>query len=91
MARIRAIYTQKLEETRSQIAHLNALERELASSLDYLDTCDTCDPAELIGACTCCSYHDKPEPELVAGIHGGSSNGNGGGAEAPSPSTADGH
>jgi MerR family copper efflux transcriptional regulator len=71
MARIRAIYTQKLEETRTQILHLAALERELASSIDYLDTCDTCDPAELVRACTCCSYHDKPEPDLVAGIHGG--------------------
>jgi MerR family transcriptional regulator, copper efflux regulator len=71
MARIRAIYTQKLEETRTQIAHLTTLERELASSIDYLDTCDTCDPAELVRACTCCSYHDKPEPDLVAGIHGG--------------------
>lgn len=75
MARIRAIYTQKLEETRTQITHLTALERELASSIDYLDTCDTCDPAELVRTCTCCSYHDKPEPELVAGIHGGPSNG----------------
>jgi MerR family transcriptional regulator, copper efflux regulator len=74
MARIRDIYTQKLEETRTQIAHLATLERELAASLDYLDTCDTCDPAELVRACTCCNHHDrsKPEPHLVAGIHGGS-------------------
>jgi MerR family transcriptional regulator, copper efflux regulator len=75
MARIRGIYTLKLEETRAQVAHLAALERELAASIDYLDTCDTCDPAELVRACTCCSYHDKskPEPHLVAGIHAGSS------------------
>src|SRR5262249_51264126 len=32
MARIRSIYTQKLEETRAQIAHLATLERELAAS-----------------------------------------------------------
>ncbi len=71
MARIRAVYTQKLEETRAQIANLATLERELAASLDYLDTCDTCDPAELVLACTCCNHHDrsKPEPHLVAGIH----------------------
>src|SRR5580693_6929900 len=43
--RMRAIYTQKLEETRAQIAHLSSLERELEASIDYLDTCDTCDPA----------------------------------------------
>ena len=73
MARIRGIYTQKLEETRAQIAHLATLERELSASLDYLDTCDTCDPAELVRACTCCNHHDRsqPEPHLVAGIHGG--------------------
>jgi DNA-binding transcriptional MerR regulator len=73
MARIRAIYQQKLEETRAQIAHLASLERELAASIDYLDTCDTCDPAELVAACTDCHVHDRAqqEPELVAGIHGG--------------------
>lgn len=73
MAKIRAVYTQKLDETRAQIAHLQQLERELASSIDYLDTCDTCDPAELVRACSCCNHHDrsKPEPHLVAGIHAG--------------------
>ena len=73
MARIRSIYTQKLEETRAQIAHLATLERELSASIDYLDTCDTCDPAELVRACTCCNHRDphQPEPHLVAGIHGG--------------------
>ena len=74
MARIRGVYTLKLSETRAQIAHLTALERELAASIEYLDTCDACSPAELVGACTCCNHHDpsEPEPHLVAGIHGGS-------------------
>jgi MerR family copper efflux transcriptional regulator len=73
MAQIRGIYAQKLEETRAQIRNLAALERELEASIDYLDTCDTCDPAELVRACSCCNHHDKtkPEPHLVAGIHGG--------------------
>jgi len=74
MARVRALYTRKLSETRAQIEHLRSLERELVASLDYLDTCDTaCDPAELVLACTHCDLHDRsrPEPELVAGIHGG--------------------
>jgi MerR family transcriptional regulator, copper efflux regulator len=71
MARIRSIYTQKLQETRAQIANLASLERELAASVEYLDTCGTCDPAELVRACTCCNHHDPtmPEPHLVAGIH----------------------
>lgn len=73
MARVRAIYQQKLEETRAQIAHLSTLERELEASLDYLDTCETCDPAEIVVACSNCNHHDKgqAEPDLVAGIHGG--------------------
>lgn len=81
MARIRAIYQQKLEETRAQIAHLASLERELEASIDYLDTCDTCDPAELVAACTDCHVHDRAqeEPELVAGIHGGNGLSRGGG------------
>jgi MerR family copper efflux transcriptional regulator len=74
MSRMRAIYLQKLEETRAQIAHLASLERELEASIRYLDDCDTvCDPAELVRACTNCNHHDRsrPEPELVSGLHGG--------------------
>ncbi|APR85413.1 transcriptional activator TipA [Minicystis rosea] len=83
MGSIRAIYAQKLDETRAQIRHLTALERELEASLSYLDTCDTCDPAELVRACSCCNHHDKtqPEPHLVAGIHAG--NGRGPGTTSP--------
>jgi DNA-binding transcriptional MerR regulator len=73
MARIRAVYRQKLAETRAQIAHLAALERELLASVEYLDTCDTCDPGEIVRACTCCNHRDPAdlEPHLVAGIHVG--------------------
>ena len=74
MSRMRAVYQQKLEETRAQIAHLASLERELEASIRYLDDCDTvCDPAELVRACTNCNHHDRsrPEPELVSGLHGG--------------------
>lgn len=71
MGKVRAIYLQKLEETRAQIARLSSLERELVASIDYLDTCDTCDPDELVAACTDCHVHHEEEPELVAGIYGG--------------------
>jgi len=72
MAHIRSIYQKKLEETRAQIEHLKALERELHASIRYLDTCDTCDPAEIVQACSSCHVHEKDQaqPELVAGIHG---------------------
>jgi DNA-binding transcriptional MerR regulator len=74
MSRMRAVYQQKLEETRAQIAHLASLEHELEASIRYLDDCDTvCDPGELVRACTNCNHHDRsrPEPELVSGLHGG--------------------
>jgi DNA-binding transcriptional MerR regulator len=74
MSRMRAVYQQKLEETRAQVAHLASLERELEASIRYLDDCDTiCDPGELVRACTNCHHHDRsrPEPELVSGLHGG--------------------
>lgn len=72
MSTMRGVYRARLEQTRSQIEHLRTLERELESSIEYLETCDTCDPAELVAACCNCNLHDpgQPEPELVAGVHG---------------------
>jgi DNA-binding transcriptional MerR regulator len=71
MAKIRAVYHQKLREVHDQIARLSALERELHASLQYLDTCETCNPTELIAACSACTVHEphEHEPELVAGLH----------------------
>lgn len=73
MSKIRSVYLTKLEETRAQIAHLQQLERELAASIDYLDTCgEACDPGEMIAACTNCNVRGRDhatEPELVSGIH----------------------
>lgn len=73
MAKIRSTYQKKLEETRTQIAHMQSLERELQASIRYLDTCDACDPAEIVQACSSCHVHEREEkqPDLVAGIHGG--------------------
>jgi MerR family transcriptional regulator, copper efflux regulator len=74
MAKIRAVYEEKLEDVRAQVARLQTLERELQSSLDYLNTCEnTCDPGELVDACSCCTVHDPGdrEPELVAGLYAG--------------------
>jgi MerR family copper efflux transcriptional regulator len=70
MADIRRVYAEKLAETRAQLARLRDLERELESSLRYLDTCDRCDPAELIAACSSCQVRDASDlaPELVAGL-----------------------
>ncbi|MFO0555116.1 MAG: MerR family transcriptional regulator [Polyangiaceae bacterium] len=82
MAEMRATYRTKLEETRAQIARLAELERELAASIDYLDTCDACDPGALFGVggppprsaepsatCDVCQLREREaEPDLVAGI-----------------------
>jgi DNA-binding transcriptional MerR regulator len=69
MSKIRALYVQKLDETRAQLSRLQTLERELVSSIDYLDTCDTCAPERLVNACSSCDMHHDTAPELVAGLH----------------------
>jgi MerR family copper efflux transcriptional regulator len=70
MKRMREVYARKLDETREQQRRLEALERELGASLEYLDTCDVCDPQRLLSACDCCDLHDKETdvPELVMGF-----------------------
>jgi DNA-binding transcriptional MerR regulator len=70
MKRMREVYTRQLERTREQRRRLEALEHELAASLDYLDTCDVCDPQRLLSACQRCDLHDKETnvPELVLGF-----------------------
>jgi MerR family transcriptional regulator, copper efflux regulator len=70
MAKVERLLQEKLADTRAQIERLQALERELQSSLDYLSTCPTCDPKQLIEACSACELHPESEqaPELVAGF-----------------------
>jgi DNA-binding transcriptional MerR regulator len=70
MKRMREVYLRKLEETREQKRRLEALERELEGSVEYLDACDVCDPQRLLSACECCDLHDKDVnvPELVLGF-----------------------
>jgi len=69
MHRIHELYAQKLSETRAQITRLQALERELVSSITYLDTCEQCDPERLIHSCSRCDLHGCNAPMLVAGLH----------------------
>ena len=55
MASMEAIYSARLEEVRSTIAELGALESELVRSLAFLQGCHTCDadadPAVACGDC----------------------------------------
>jgi DNA-binding transcriptional MerR regulator len=71
-SRLRDIYQAKLEETRTKLAELRALEGELQDSLAYLDACNTACTSELpVHSCPSCERHpEQPKaPELVAGLH----------------------
>ena len=71
MGGVREVYAKKLEETRSQIARLQALEGEILSSLEYLEACDSlCERDRLLPACQCCDHHptEQEVPDLVAGF-----------------------
>lgn len=71
MVKVREVYKQKLDDTRAQIERLRTLEREIMSSLDYLDTCQSaCEPDKLLAACPSCNHHDREQevPDLVAGF-----------------------
>ncbi len=69
MTRIRALYREKLDDTRRQLERLEALRHELEASVAYLDTCEVCDPERLISACPRCERHACGAPDLVAGLH----------------------
>ncbi len=71
MLRVGDLLKDKLRETREQIERLSALEAELRSSLEYLETCPSCSPKQELTACTACELHDVGEtaPDLVAGFH----------------------
>ena len=73
MKKVRAVFEQKLSDTREQVARLAKLERDLVDSIDYLDGCRSCAPVHTLTDCTECSIngHDgHQQPILVAGLHG---------------------
>jgi MerR family copper efflux transcriptional regulator len=70
-SRLREVYRAKLEETRTKLTELKALEAELYESLAYLDTCGTACESELsVHSCPSCERHpERPQaPDLVAGV-----------------------
>jgi len=71
MLKVGELLKEKLNETREQIARLQALENELRSSLEYLETCPKCSPQQELTACTSCELHEQGAlaPDLVAGFH----------------------
>jgi MerR family copper efflux transcriptional regulator len=71
MRRVRAVFEQKLAETRAARARLEKLETDLIDSLAYLEGCRTCAPAHSPSECTACSHaghQPEQQPILVAGL-----------------------
>ena len=71
MRTVRAVFEEKLAETRANVERLRALERELEASLSYLDLCGTCGPTHKQTDCGCCAQpgHDPGiAPDLVSGL-----------------------
>lgn len=77
MSELRALFHQKLEETRGAIARHQALERELVQTLHYLEACKECDPPRSTRECTQCpqDHRMEGEPSLVAGLYSGTNHG----------------
>ena len=70
MGQVRGLFLQKLDDVATQIARLSQLQRELMSSLSYLEECGTCaspakDDAPGAVACCGCTSHDDAAPALV--------------------------
>jgi MerR family transcriptional regulator, copper efflux regulator len=73
MSVVRAMFEQKLAETRATVQKLQALETELVDSLEYLASCNTCEPNHVQAECKQCGHHGhvpSEAPELVAGLSG---------------------
>ena len=71
MGSLRMFYTEKLSQTRSAIERLAGLEKELLSSLAYLQACGTCDPLTPQITCSSCTEPEHATidaPTMVAGI-----------------------
>lgn len=70
MTRLADFYREKLEDTRERLRRLQALEQDLANSIDYLEGCRPCDPLTPRTACSSCTeHHDSSQPTMVAAVH----------------------
>lgn len=66
---VRRVFSDKLEEIRRSIAKLRALERDLESAIDYMESCRSCEPGYSSCECRGCEHqgHDHTvAPELFA-------------------------
>lgn len=68
---LQGFYRQKLEETRENIARMKTLEKELESSLVYLEACQDCTTSLDLDSCAACDHvaHSEQEtPSMVAAV-----------------------
>lgn len=70
MNQVRSLFIEKLDDVAAQIARLSQLQRELVSSLSYLEACGTCSTTAPVGepgavCCSSCTEHDEHAPPLV--------------------------
>lgn len=71
MEQARTLYAEKQAEVAAQIERLQQLQSELATSLQYLETCvSTCTAKGTSSSCcgTCASHGDQRAPNLVEGM-----------------------
>lgn len=70
MERLRALFQNKLEQTKVEIVRQTQLEQELREGLAYLETCKVCPTHESVRGCVTCSQDHgmEHEPALLAGI-----------------------
>lgn len=71
MEQVRALYADKQAEVATQIARLQQLQGELASSLHYLEACvSTCTAQGTQASCcgTCATHRGERAPNLVEGM-----------------------
>ena len=70
MARLRAVFLRKLDETREAVRLHQRLEQELSQGLAYMETCRECSKPMAVNGCVRCTQDHgmTKEPVLVAGI-----------------------
>ena len=70
MTELAEFYQEKLAETEARLTRLQALRRDLAASIEYLNGCRTCDPLTPRKACAACDapHHDGPTPSMVSAV-----------------------
>jgi DNA-binding transcriptional MerR regulator len=71
MKLVKAMFEEKLRETRESIRKMQTLEQDLVASLAYLDSCTACEPIHAQAECKACGHHGhEPHkaPDLVAGL-----------------------